>query len=252
VDTVYDPCGPAPNELSKQALPPYRVEPPDILVIQYPTPTTLESIPQPINFQSIVRPDGTISLGAYGDVYVGGMTLEQARYVVSMKLKERFKSYDYRNLNLDVLQYNSKFYYVITDFAGNGQNVERLPITGNETLLDAISLIGLQGLSSVSSKKHIFIARRAPGGGGHMNVLKVDWLGIVKAGGTETNYQLFPGDRVYVCADTFRSINTVVDKILTPLERLMGFTLLTSQTINSIRTNPNRGGRGNNNNNNNN
>ena len=48
---------------------------------------------------------------------------------------------------------------IITTFAGNGEQVVRLPITGNETVLDGISQIG--GLSAVSSKK-VWIARPAP------------------------------------------------------------------------------------------
>ena len=71
--------------------------------------------------------------------------------------------------------------------------------------------------------------------------MKVDWIGTTKLGGTDTNYQILPGDRLYVCADPWRTANTIVDKIISPFERVMGFTLLTSQTINSIHTNPNRG-----------
>jgi protein involved in polysaccharide export with SLBB domain len=244
----FDPHGPPPTELSKQPLPPYVIEPPDILAVQYPLDTSIPEYPQPVNFQSLVRPDGTISLGVYGDVFVGGMTLDQARLAIGAKLRQRDKDFDFGKLNVDVLQYNSKFYYVITDFAGSGQNVEQLPVTGNETVLDAIARIQLRGLSAVSSKHHIYLARRAPGMGDKSQVLKVDWIGTTKNGGTDTNYQVFPGDRIYICADAFRTANTWVDKVIAPFERIMGFTLLTSQTINSIRTNPNRGGGGFNNN----
>ena len=158
---MVDTHAPPPTEMSKQPLPPYVIEPPDILAVQYPLDTTIASFPQPVNFQSLVRPDGTISLGVYGDVFVGGLTLDQARLNVGLKLKERVKSFDYRLLNVDVLQYNSKFYYVITDLAGNGQDVERLPVTGNETVLDAISQLRLNGLSPVSCKHHIYLARHA-------------------------------------------------------------------------------------------
>ena len=57
--------------------------------------------------------------------------------------------------------YNSKVYYVITEGAGFGDNVRRLPITGNETVLDAISQV--QGFSRLSSK-NIWIARPSPAG----------------------------------------------------------------------------------------
>ena len=63
---------------------------------------------------------------------------------------------DSPELSVDVVAYNSKVYYIITQGAGLGDNVRRLPVTGNETVLDAISQIN--GLSQVSSK-NIWIAR---------------------------------------------------------------------------------------------
>ncbi len=226
--------GPPPTELTKQAMPRYVIEPPDVLAVQYPLPTDLESFPQAVNFQALVKPDGTITLGIYGDVYVGGMTLDQARYAVSQKLMERVKNFDYRKLNVDVLQFNSKFYYVITDLAGNGVNMERLPVTGNETVLDALTQIQLRGISPVSDKCHIYVARRVPGPGSKSQMMHVDWKGTAKYGGTATNFQVFPGDRIYICADAWRLTNTWVDKVIAPIERIMGFTLLTTQTIHAI------------------
>jgi protein involved in polysaccharide export with SLBB domain len=227
-----------PTELSKQALPSYRVGPPDILRIEYPLPDIREKFPQDFVFQKLVRPDGTLNLGMYGDVFVGGLTFDQIRVVIANKLKERgLKTADPDKVSVDVIQYNSQYYYVITDGAGAGQQMVRLPVTGNETVLDALSLIG--GLSAVSSKHHLFLARRVPGPGNCSAVMKVDLCGIEKKGGTSTNYQLFPGDRLYVCCDPMRWTDTFVAKVLAPAERIMGFTLLTSQTVNSIHTNPN-------------
>jgi polysaccharide export outer membrane protein len=92
---------------------------------------------------------------------------------------------------------NSKVYYVITDFAGNGEQVTRLSHTGNETVLDAVALIG--GLSAVSGKS-VWVAR--PGANGAPNqVLDVDWTAIKQHGDTKTNYQLMSGDRLHIkCA----------------------------------------------------
>jgi hypothetical protein len=144
----------------------------------------------------------------------------------------------YDNTSVDVLAYNSKVYYVITDLAGNGDQVTRLPITGNETVLDAISLNavrpGVNGLSPVSSKHHIWVAR--PDCHGHEQILPVNWPGISQHAETATNYQILPGDRVFVKADTLRSTYTTVDKVLAPIERIFGVTLLGSETVNSIRS----------------
>ena len=115
----------------------------------------------------------------------------------------------------------------------------RLPHTGNETVLDAISLIG--GLSAVSSR-HIWVARPAPTECGHDQILPVDWNSIAKCGSTGTNYQVMPGDRIYVNSDYWKSFDSRVAKVLSPFERMLGFTLLGSSTVNSIKNGSNGGG----------
>jgi len=148
---------------------------------------------QQVRGQHLVRPDGTIGLGTYGSVYVAGMTLGQAKCV-----SERYLSHYLQDpqVAVDVLAYNSKVYYVIYDGAGFGQQIFRLPATGNETVLDAISQV--QGLAAVSSKKRIWLARPAPDDLGCSQVLPVDWNAITQGAVTNTNYQVFPGDRIYV------------------------------------------------------
>jgi polysaccharide export outer membrane protein len=136
-------------------------------------------------------------------------------------------------VNVDVIAYNSKVYYIITDSAGYGDQVFRMPVTGNETVLDAIGQI--YGLPPVSSKKQIWVARRTPGDSGAMQILPVDWIGITERGSTVSNYQLMPGDRLYVHSDKWLRLNGFIDKRIGPIERLFGATLLGSQTVNSIR-----------------
>jgi len=88
----------------------------------------------------------------------------------------------------------------------------------------------------VASKKHVWIARRVPDDGGQYgNILPVDWEGITKGGTTGTNYQIFPGDRIYVRAQKIIRIDSSIAKFLAPIERVLGTTLLGSETVNSIR-----------------
>ncbi|MCS6851590.1 MAG: polysaccharide biosynthesis/export family protein [Gemmataceae bacterium] len=226
-----------PRELRKLTLPPYVIEPPDILLVE-----VIPTLDQPISGQHLVRPDGTISLGIYGSVAVGGMTLDEAREAIKTHLSSRIKE-EKLQVSVDVFAYNSKVYYVITDGGGYGEQVYRFPITGSETVLDAISQIN--GLPAVASKRAVWIARRVPDASCGEQKLLVDWCAITQKGDAATNYQVLPGDRIYVHSDKLIRTDTIVAKILSPFERLMGFTLLTSETINSIRTNPNQaGGRG--------
>jgi polysaccharide export outer membrane protein len=222
------PPDPVPRELSKKLLPPYVIEPPDILLVE----STQGLKDQPIVGQHAVRPDGTISLGIYGSASVGGLTLDQARAAVAQVLAQRIKNLDVNNVSVDVLAYNSKYYYIITDGGGYGEQVYRVPVTGSETVLDAISLIN--GLPPVSDKRKIWVARRHPGHAGPEQILPVDWIGITQHGSAATNYQMLPGDRIYVKADRLRTLDALIAKVVSPIERILGVTLLGSETVNSI------------------
>jgi polysaccharide export outer membrane protein len=235
-----------PREFEKQSLPPYVVEPPDILLINASNAITLPT--QPLQGQHLVRPDGTINLGIYGSVFVAGMNLDQVQDVVASVLKarharrkgeegkpaEKDMTVDEIKLELqvDVLAYNSKVYYIITDGGGYGAQVYRLSATGNETVLDALSQIN--GLPAVASKKKIWLARATPDHSAPV-ILPVDWCGIVRNGSAATNYQIFPGDRIYVDSDALIRTDSALGKFLAPVERVLGTVLLGSSTVNSIR-----------------
>ena len=180
---------------------------------------------QQISGEHLVGPDGTINLGTYGSVYITGLTLEEAKTAIEKHLD---KHLDAPLVSVDVFSYNSKVYYVVTEGAGYGDNVARFPVTGNETVLDAISQIN--GLSRLSSKD-IWIARPAPSGVGCDQVLPVDIAAIMKGGSTATNYQLLPGDRVFIAQDHMVAFDSLIGKITAPFERIFGFALLGSSTV---------------------
>src|SRR4051812_45262531 len=64
-----------PRELNKIAMPEYVVEPPDLLRVE-----VLDALPgRPITGEVLVRPDGTIALGFYGEVFVSGLTVSEVK-----------------------------------------------------------------------------------------------------------------------------------------------------------------------------
>ncbi|MFK7820868.1 MAG: polysaccharide biosynthesis/export family protein [Planctomycetaceae bacterium] len=184
---------------------------------------------QLISGQHLVRSDGTVSLGIYGSVYVTGSTIEEAQF----RIQQHLAAHIHRpQVSVDVLAYNSKFYYVIADGGGAGEQVIKLPCTGNETVLDAIA--NIRGLPTVASKSEIWIARPAPAGTGASQRLRVHWNDIARNGVTDTNYQLLPGDRLYVKADDLIVFDTWVAKITAPWERIFGFTILGNGTVRAL------------------
>ncbi len=185
---------------------------------------------QPIAGIYLVAPDGTVNLRQYGTVHVAGRTVAEIHELLARHLTQFLDSPD---VAVDVASYNSKVYYLITEGAGLGDAVRRLPITGNDTVLDAVSQVG--GLSQVSSKK-IWVARPAPGGVGCEQILPVDWNAVVQGGSTATNFQLMPGDRLFIAEDSVIALSNWIGNVTGPLQRLAGVTSLTLSTVRGFQT----------------
>lgn len=205
----------AKSQPARVSLGDYVVEPPDLLLVE-----VLEALPgRPISGERLVRPDGKITLGFYGDVYVAGLTLPEVKEKVIRRLQtfltdESLGLFELNENNerkidpktkqpvtidpkdsatvfVDVTAYNSKFYYVQGAVLVPG----RLPITGNETILDAINLAG--GLTAEANRDKAVLYRPGPANG-PLKALRVDIDQITIGGDPTTNYQLQPGDRLVV------------------------------------------------------
>ncbi|MBN2474251.1 MAG: polysaccharide biosynthesis/export family protein [Pirellulales bacterium] len=185
---------------------------------------------QPIAGEYMVAPDGTVNLRQYGLVHVAGKTVVETKATIEKHLSQYFDSPE---VAVNVLAYNSKVYYIITEGAGLGDSIVRVPITGKETVLDAISTVG--GLSQLSSKE-IWVARPAPNSLGCEQILPIDYEAITRGAATETNYQLLPGDRVFVADDDVLVATNLIGTLTGPFERLLGISSLTTSTIRGLQT----------------
>jgi len=192
---------------------------------------------QQIIGEHLVAPDGKVNLGTYGRVRLVGMTIEEARAALEAHLSEFLED---PQIALDVLGYNSKVYYVVTQGAGLGDRVVILPAKGNETVLDAIGQV--QGLESNSSTR-MWVARPGKNNCDGDQLLPVDWLAVTQRGDASTNYQLLPGDRLFVSEDKLVALDTKLGKMIAPFERIAGFIALGTSTTQSL-TFFNRGGGG--------
>jgi len=105
-----------------------------------------------------------------------------------------------------VTSYNSKHYYVLGDVAKPGL----LPLTGNETVLQAIQYAG--GLLPTADLEKIRVVR--PGRDGKpARIYKVDLYAIERRGETSTNYQLFAGDRITIGANELGELKRQVEQL---------------------------------------
>ncbi len=185
---------------------------------------------QPVTGEYLVGPDGTVNLRQYGSVHVAGSTIAEANVAMEKHLAQYFDSPE---VNVNVLAYNSKVFYIITEGANLGDSITRMPVTGNETVLDAISAVG--GLSQLSSKD-IWIARPAPDGFDCEQILPIDWDAITRGGSTATNYQLMPDDRLFIAEDRTIALTNMIGRMTGSIERSAGITSLSTSTIRSLQT----------------
>lgn len=220
-----------PKEFTKVSMPDYVVEPPDLILVE-----VLEAYPgRPITGERLVRPDGKISLQWYGDVYVAGLTVDQIKEKIVIHLRqfltdqalgltkynERTREYEdvepakSNRVFVDVTAYNSKVYYVQGDVGSPG----RMPISGNETVLDAINYAG--GLLPTAAPQNIRLVRPAPPGACCEQVLPVNLSAIINVGDSTTNYQIMPGDRLVVYRDPIVRTTVFLDRLAAPFSTVV-------------------------------
>jgi protein involved in polysaccharide export with SLBB domain len=186
---------PLPKELDKRPLPPYTVEPGDVLLIQ---PADLDS-PLRLPGDQPVMPDGTISLGRYGQVQVAGKTVAEIAtavhaFVVAQATDAKEK--DVGPIVVRVVTRVSKVYYVLGEVNAPGA----FTLNGRETVLDGIIAAG--GLTDKASRRNIILSRPTRPDSCRV-VLPICYREIVQLGDTSTNYQLLPGDRIFVASRGF-------------------------------------------------
>ncbi|MCC6508115.1 MAG: polysaccharide export protein [Pirellulaceae bacterium] len=174
-----------PVEKCKTVLPAYFVEPGDDLLIE------------PIDFAADLRltadqrvmVDGSIDLGEYGRLIVTGMTVEQIEALVETRIESVVGKR--HAINVRLLEANAAQVYVL----GEVGSPAAYPLIGRETVLDAILQAG--GLTSRASPCDIVLVRPTNPCDCRV-VLPVCYRQITQLGDTTTNYQLQPGDRIYV------------------------------------------------------
>jgi polysaccharide export outer membrane protein len=117
----------------------------------------------------------------------------EQRNNLERKIATRIKQ---NQISVRLVNWDSKRVYVLGEVNSPGF----FGYTGNQTVLDAIVEAG--GLTSKANHHKIIVSRPTPCGSCRI-VMKVCYDQVVQLGDTSTNYQLLPGDRVFVPGLTF-------------------------------------------------
>jgi polysaccharide export outer membrane protein len=208
----------APRELAMTVQRPHRIEAGDVMVIE---PNDFNSSIRLPGDQTVLA-DGTIELGTYGTLSVAGMTVPEVQQNVQSLISAREAMILNRNtagagimqasarpggpqtyghvvpisstdnsVSVRLVRQESTVFYVLGEVNAPGS----YPLVGNETVLDAIIAAG--GVTTLANEHKIILSRPSASGKGQ-EILPVCYQSIVQLGATSANYQIYPGDRIYV------------------------------------------------------
>ena len=186
-----NPFAPLPRELQKVPLEAYYVQPGDVLLLEV---TDLDAdFRLPID--QTVMPDGTIDLAEYGRPVVAGLTVDEIEEQIQFAIRIAAPESEVPQINVRLTVAESAVFYVLGEVNAPGA----YPLIGRETVLDALMTAG--GLSDRASDCGIILSRPTPPGSCRI-VLPICYRQIVQLGDATTNYQIQPGDRVFVSTRT--------------------------------------------------
>jgi protein involved in polysaccharide export with SLBB domain len=167
------------RELNKQLLAPYIVEPGDVLLVK----------PVEVGEQRVLA-DGTINLGRFGVVVVANKTLPEIEVLVRGAVYGKDVK-ETEPVSVRLAASHSKVYYVLGEVNAPGI----YPLTGRETALDGIATAC--GPTCRAAKCRMILSRPSAPDCCRI-VVPICYDEIVQQGDTTTNYQLMPGDRIFV------------------------------------------------------
>lgn len=227
------------KELAHEPLPIYIVQIGDSILIEPVDFNTALRLPG----DQIVTPDGTVSLGEFGRLLVVNKTIEQiemeAQQQIDLQAQQNIRdafanerlnrsrdeadlvdefsterqsprndedavllerrlaeAREANRISVKLVSWDSKKIYVLGEVNTPGS----FQYKGNENVLDGIIEAG--GLTTRANHHEIIVARPTSCGSCKM-VMKVCYDQIVQLGDATTNYQLRPGDRIFVPSLTF-------------------------------------------------
>ena len=181
----------------------YHVAPPDVL--------TISIRPEPeITRDVLVRPDGRISFDLIGDLFVQGKTLEEIRRDITDQAEKFILQPD---VTVILSESNSRQYYVFGEVESPGA----YPLVGDVDMVNALASAG--GPTQYAKLDAAWLVRPTEG---ESVTYQVNFEEITRLGDATTNYELQPGDVVYVPPVLMVRIGYVVGQIFFPVQQIIG------------------------------
>jgi polysaccharide export outer membrane protein len=186
----------------------YVLQPPDQIVVH------CSEVPE-INGQvQLIRPDGKISFEDIGEVEAAGRTPEQLANVLRGKVLELYKLEGDKPINIRIITYQSKRYYILGQVARPGPQI----YSGRDTLFSALALTQPTNLAWLS---RIQVIRPSRDKNVKAKIFEVNFDRMGAHGDLSQDVLLQEGDVIFVPPTILAAIAMKVEELITPLGRAL-------------------------------
>jgi polysaccharide export outer membrane protein len=190
----------------------YILQPPDEIEVY------CSKVPEIHQQRQRIRPDGKLSFESLGEIEAAGKTVAEVSDALRTKVLELYKLQGKQPVDIRIVAYRSKVFYVLGEVYLPGPKV----YTGRDTMLHAVAEAQL---NAMAWKQRIQVIRPSSDKSIKPKIFEVDYDRMVAHGDTSKNVLLQEGDIIYVPPTILAAIGQVIEEFARPIGR--GFSTVT-------------------------
>ncbi|NIP28674.1 MAG: hypothetical protein GWN67_14975 [Phycisphaerae bacterium] len=184
----------------------YVLQPPDEIEI------SCSKVPEIDKQRQRIRPDGKVSFESIGEIEAAGKTPSEVSNMLRTKVLELYKLPGNQPVDVRIVVYRSKVYYVLGEVYLPGPK----DYTGRDTALNALA--GAK-LNPMAWKQRIQVIRPSSDENVKAKIFEINYDRMVAHGETSKDILLQEGDIIYVPPTILAAIAQVIEEFARPIGR---------------------------------
>ena len=184
----------------------YILQPPDEIEVH------CSKVPEIDRQRQQIRPDGIISFEGLGEIQAAGKTVEEVASILRAKVLELYTLEGTRPVDVRIVTYRSKVYYVTGEVYLPGPKV----YTGRDTVLRALAEAQP---NPMAWKKRIQVIRPSSDKNVKPKIFEVNFDRMIVHGDASKNVLLQEGDIIYVPPTLLAALAQVIEEFARPIGR---------------------------------
>jgi polysaccharide export outer membrane protein len=186
----------------------YVLQPPDQIVVQ------CSNVPEIHGQAQLIRPDGKISFESLGEIEAAGRTPEQLANILRGKVLDFYKLEGDKPVDIRIISFQSKKYYVLGQVAAPGPQV----FSGRDTVFGALALTQPTPQAWID---RIQVIRPSRDKNVKAKIFEVNWDRMAAHGEQSKDVLLQEGDVIYVPPTIFAAAALKIAEFIQPLGQAM-------------------------------